>query len=139
MNSRRLHWDVTEEVIQTFYQVHAELGAGQVESVYANAMAIAFDEAGVSYAREVPIAVFFRGRRVGVFRADKVVQRVVMLEYKAGDRLDTNWETQLVNYLRNSEIEVGLLLFFGPQPIVKRRDLSNDNKLLQSVIRRVSP
>jgi len=135
----RLHWMLTEKIVQVFFQVHAELGAGHLESVYANAMAIAFDDEGLSYDREFPIAVFFRGRRIGIFRADKLVEGIVLLEYKAGDKLDANWEAQLINYLRNSEIEVGLLLFFGPQPVVKRRDLSNSRKVLSPQIGRIAP
>ena len=139
MEQSKVHWDLTERIIRIFYQVHAELGAGHLESVYANAMAIALHEDGIAFAREVPIAVFFRGHRVGFFRADKFVANAVILEYKAGDRLEPSWEEKLLNYLRNSEIEVGLLLFFGPQPTIKRRHYSNTRKVLRSEVRRVGP
>ena len=107
MEQSKLHWELTERIIRIFYQVHAELGAGHSESVCANAMAIALSENGIAFAREVPVAVFFHGRRIGFFRADKFVGNAVILEYKAGDRLDPSWEEKLLNYLRNSEIEVG--------------------------------
>jgi GxxExxY protein len=125
-----LHAEVSETVVRNFYQVHTELGPGQFESVYANATAIALEDAGVRVEREVLINVHFRGRIVGSFRADMVVESVVLLELKAGDRLDPRWEPQLINYLKNSSLEVGLLLFFGRTALVKRRLYTNDRKLL---------
>ena len=130
MTPRLLHEALTDRIIGIFYQVHAELGAGHLESVYANAMAIAMRDAGLRFEREVRIIVFFRGEAVGIFKADALVESVVMLEYKAGNRLDPEWEKQLLNHLRNTRVEVGLMLFFGPRPLAKRRILTNDQKLL---------
>jgi GxxExxY protein len=110
--------------------VYAELGAGHLESVYANAMAIALREAGLRFEREVKIVVYFRGQPIGVFKADALVESVVLLEYKAGRGLDPSWEEQLLNHLRNTRVELGLMLFFGRRPLVKRRILTNDQKLL---------
>ena len=75
-----LHQEISEKIVQSFYQVHAELGAGHFEYVYVNAMAIALQQAGVRFEREVLINVHFRGQIVGMFRADKVVESVVLLE-----------------------------------------------------------
>ena len=112
--------------------MHLELGAGHLESVYANAMAIGLRDAGVEFEREVKVVVYFRGQPVGVFKADALVESVVILEYKAGSRLAPDWEEQLLNHLRNTRVELGLLLFFGQRPLVRRRILTNDQKLLPS-------
>ena len=130
MSTRLLHSALTDRVIGVFYQVHAELGGGHLESVYANAMAIALKDAGLRVDREMRIVVYFRGQAVGNFRADALVESVVILEYKAGTRLDPVWQEQLLNHLRNTRVEVGLMLFFGPHALAKRRILTNDQKLL---------
>ena len=130
MKRELLHGKLTAQIIGAFLQVHCELPGRYLESVYANAMEIALRELGLHVEREVSLAVYFRGHRVGNFRADMLVEKVVLLEYKAGDLLDPNWEAQLLNNLSVTRLEVGLTLFFGPKPIVKRRIFTNDRKLL---------
>ena len=125
-----LHEDITDRTLKAFFDVHWELGPGFVESVYANAMAMALMDAGLKIEREVRVTVYFRGRKVGSFRADTVVESVVLLEYKAGSALDSSWETLLIHYLRSTRLEVGLLLYFGQKPVFKRRILTNDRKFL---------
>lgn len=93
-------------------------------------MAIALRDAGLRLDREVKIVVYFRGQPVGVFKADALVESVVMLEYKAGRALDPAWEDQLLNHLRNTHVELGLMLYFGRRPFVSRRILTNDQKVL---------
>jgi GxxExxY protein len=93
-------------------------------------MMVALTEAGLRVEREVPISVYFRGRLVGVFRADAVVESVVLLEYKAGERLDPSCEAQVLNYLRGCHLELALLLHFGPKAAFKRLIMTNDRKLL---------
>ena len=132
MHNRLLHSAITDRIIRVFYDVHTELGAGHLESVYANAMAIALSDAGIEFQREVKIVVYFRGQAVGMFKADALVESVVMVEYKAGRQLDATWEEQLLNHLRNTRVEVGLMLFFGLRASVKRRILTNDRKHLPS-------
>lgn len=136
MGQPLLHESCTERILGVFYEVHWELGSGFLESVYAAAMAQALTAGGLQVEREVPIAVHFRGRRVGTFRADQVIDSAVLLEIKAGDRLDPNWEAQLLNYLRSTPFEVGLMLHFGPKPVFKRRIFTNDRKQLASRDRR---
>jgi len=133
MPDHLLHGALTDRVIRVFHQVYAELGAGHLESVYANAMAIALADEGLHSDREVKVVVYFRGRPVGVFKADALVESVVILEYKAGTHLAPDWEEQLLNHLRNTRVELGLLLFFGRRPLVRRRILTNDQKLLPSL------
>jgi GxxExxY protein len=74
--------------------------------------------------------VHFRGCRIGTFRADMIVESVVLLEFKAGDRLDPSAEAQLLNYLRASRLQVGLLLRFGSKASFKRRVITNDRKII---------
>jgi GxxExxY protein len=125
-----LHGQLTDRIIGVFFQVHRELGPGFVESVYSKAMEIALTDAGLRVEREVPILVYFRGQLVGSFRADMIVESLVLLELKVGERLDPNCETQTLNYLRATRLELALILHFGPKPKFKRLILTNDQKLL---------
>jgi GxxExxY protein len=125
-----LHKEITDRILGGFFQVHWELGSGYLESVYVNGMEVALTEAGLRVEREVPVSVHFRGRRIGTFRADMIVESVVLLEFKAGDRLDPSAEPQLLNYLRASRLQVGLILHFGPKASFKRRVITNDRKVI---------
>jgi GxxExxY protein len=128
--SELLHKNITDRILGSFYQVHWELGPGFLESVYSRGMEVALADEGLRVEREVPVSVHFRGRRVGTFRADMIVESVVLLEFKAGDRLDPNVEPQLLNYLRATRLEVGLILHFGPKASFKRRVVANDRKII---------
>jgi GxxExxY protein len=127
-SSRLLHASLTERIIGAFYQVHHELGFGFLESVYVAAFARMLTELGIRFQREVPIAVYFHGIRVGWFKADFVVESKVIVEIKAGARPDPFGEAQLLNYLRSTELEVGLILNFGPRASFKRMVFTNDRK-----------
>jgi GxxExxY protein len=123
--------EVTEKVLGAFYKAYNELGHGFLESVYARAMAIALREAGLSIEKEAAVPVWFRGVDVGNFRADFIVEKKVLLELKAVDHLDRQHEAQLFNYLRATDIEVGLLLNFGPRSDFRRIVLDNDKKKIR--------
>lgn len=120
--------ELTGQIIKTFYGVYNELGYGFLECVYEKAMVIALREAGLAAAPQVPIEVWFRGQRVGEYAADVLVAETVMLELKAARTLEPAHEAQLLNYLRATNIEVGLLLNFGPKPQIKRLIFDNDRK-----------
>ena len=109
--------------------MYNELGVGFLESVYQHAMVIALTELGVEVVAEPSISVSFRGRTIGTFRADLVVGDAVIVELKAGRALDPAHEAQLLNLLRASTYEVGLLLHFGPKPQFRRLIYSNDRKV----------
>jgi GxxExxY protein len=128
-NDNLLLGDLTEKVIGIFFQVHYELGFGFLESVYADAMAIALRQAGFQIEREVPIPVYFRGIRVRRFRGDMLVESKLLLDFKAGAILDPHCEGKMINYLAATDIEVGLVLHFGVKPKFKRLVYSNDRKL----------
>lgn len=123
-----LHSELTKQILACFYQVHFELGSGFPESVYSRAMEIAMAAAGLNVAREVPLVVLFRDQAVGEFRADTVVNSRVILEYKTAVRSVEVAEAQLINYLRCTHLEVGLLLKFFEKPTFKRCFLTNDKK-----------
>jgi GxxExxY protein len=125
------HGDLTEKIIGVFYEVYNELGHGFLESVYEGAMLIALIERGLKTANQVPTRVWFRGRMVGDFKADLLVERAVILELKAGRALESAHEAQLLNYLRATDIEVGLLLNFGVKPQFRRLAYDNDRKAPQ--------
>lgn len=122
------HGDTTERIIGVFWDVYKELGHGFLESVYEHAMAIALRQAGLEVARQVPISVRFRGELVGEYRADLIVQRTVLVELKAAIAIDPAHEAQALNYLRATDIEVGLLLNFGPKGQIKRFVFDNNRK-----------
>lgn len=123
-----LHGDDTQEVLGAFHQVYRELGTGYLESVYEAALAIVLEERGVAIERQASLDVHFHGRRIGEFRADLVVERKVLVELKSCRTLLPTHEAQLINYLRSSTLEVGLLINFGARPEFKRPLFTADRK-----------
>jgi GxxExxY protein len=126
-----MHSDLTEKIIGVFYDVDNELGHGFLESTYAEALTVALEEIGLGTAREVPVPVWFRGRKVGQYYADLIVDGVVLLELKAARTLESAHEAQLLHYLRATDIEVGLLLNFGLRPQFRRLLFDNARKKIR--------
>ncbi|HCA56518.1 MAG TPA: GxxExxY protein [Blastocatellia bacterium] len=124
--------ELTGEVIKVYYKVYNSLGYGFLESVYKNAMMIELAAAGLAAEAEKPIAVKYAGRTVGNYAADIVVNDRLIVELKAREALSEAHEAQLVNYLRATHIEIGLLFNFGKVPEFKRKYFSNQNKLRNS-------
>jgi GxxExxY protein len=124
---------LTEKIIGVFYEVYNELGYGFLESVYREAMRIALGQVGLRVEAEVPVPVSFRGRLVGVFRADLVVDGSVILELKTAESISKAHEAQVLHYLRASEMEVGLVMNFGPDARFRRVAMRNDRKKRMSV------
>jgi GxxExxY protein len=127
---------LTHKIIGAFYEVYRTLGHGFLESVYATALELELVARGLHVAREVVTDVFFKGQLVGVFRADMLVESRVVLELKAGRKCDSGDTAQLLNYLRATDLELGLLLHFGPRPAFKRLIASNWSP--RSLLRRSS-
>jgi GxxExxY protein len=119
---------LTDKVLGVYYDVYNELGFGFLESVYAKAMAVALEAAGLQVDTETAIAVWFREFQVGDFRADLVVEKSLLLELKAVRTLEPAHEAQTLNYLRATELEVALLLNFGPKPQIRRLVFDNQRK-----------
>lgn len=116
-----LHGELTDRVLRAFFDVYTQLGHGFLESVYEAALTIALNESGLKAERQVPISVRFRGHCIGEYRADLVVEDLLILEIKAQAALSPINEAQLLNYLKATGMQVGLLLNFGPKPQFKRR------------------
>ena len=128
-NNRALpHSELSATNIGVFYEVYNELGHGFLESVYENSLAIALREKGLEVFQQVAIPVRFRGKAVGDFAADLLVEKTIMLELKAARAIDPSHIAQLLNYLKATDIEIGLLLNFGPRPEFKRLVFSSDRK-----------
>ncbi|HEY5971221.1 MAG TPA: GxxExxY protein [Pseudoxanthomonas sp.] len=113
--------DLSGRVLGVFFDVYNALGHGFLESVYENALAIALVDSGLAVERQTPINVNFRGHCVGEFRADVLVENLLILEIKAQATLTPIHEAQLLNYLKATNMPLGLLLNFGPRPQFKRR------------------
>jgi GxxExxY protein len=128
-----LYNDITDKIIKTFYSVYNELGFGFLEKVYENALLNELISAGLVCEKQKPIKVYYKEKIVGEYFADIIVNNCVILELKAAEALVEEHELQLVNYLKATEIEVGLLLNFGKKPSFKRKLFTNDKKKLQSV------
>lgn len=123
-----LEEELTGQIIKAFYKVYNTLGHGFIESVHHNAMILELVDQGLVVETEKPIAVHYEGRVVGTFSADLLVNSTVMIELKATDSIHPAHEAQLTNYLRATEIEVGLLFNFGKKPEFKRKYFSNEKK-----------
>ena len=115
------HGDITERIIGTAYKVYSTLGFGFLEKVYENALILELRKAAHSVTQQAPIEVLYEGEVVGQYAADLIVDDKVIVEVKAVRRLDEVHEVQLVNYLKATGIEVGLLLNFGREIAIKRR------------------
>jgi GxxExxY protein len=119
---------LTEQIIGAFYEVYNTLGYGYLEKVYENALCVEFESLGIEYDQQVPIAVEYRGKIVGEYFADLIVEDSVIVEVKAARTLLPDHEAQLLNYLKATNHEVGLILNFGARPKVVRKVFDNEIK-----------
>jgi GxxExxY protein len=122
------HRDLTQRIIGVFYDVYNELGHGFLESVYEAAFEMALVSKGMNVLTQIEVPVWFRGKKIGDFSADMLVEKTVLLELKGGSKLNPAHEAQLLNYLRATEIEVGILFSFGLKPEFKRMAYNNTRK-----------
>ncbi len=122
------YMEITDVVIKLFYKVYNELGFGFLEKVYQNALFMELTVHGFEVEPQKQIKVYYKGRQVGDYYADIIVNNLVILELKATECLVRENELQLINYLKATDIEVGLLLNFGTKPEFKRKVFSNDRK-----------
>jgi GxxExxY protein len=122
------HADLTSLIIKEAYHVYNKLGYGFVESVYENSLAIRLRKAGLKVECQHPIKVYFEEEVVGDFKADILANNVAIVELKAVESLHVRHEVQLVNYLKATDIEVGLLINFGEELKIKRKVFENARK-----------
>jgi len=122
------HSELTGKILGAFFQLHKELGYGFSEKVYEIALEILLIELGMRVERQKSIYVYYHGKMVGEYIADMIVNGVVLLELKSAAKLTDVHDAQLLNYLKAIEIEVGLLLNFGPQAEFHRKIYDNPRK-----------
>jgi GxxExxY protein len=122
------HVDLTRRIIKVFYEVYNELGFGYLESVCENGLTLALLEDGLAVQAQTELTVWFRGRPIGRFKADLIVDGAVLVELKCARARVASYEAQVLNYLRATELEIALLLNFGPKPAVRRFVFENKRK-----------
>jgi len=122
------HKELTSQIIKAFYDVYNALGYGFLEKVYQNALVIELQKLGLQVVPQSPIEVRYHGHVVGEYFADVLVEGKVIVEIKAARTLTAAHQAQLLNYLKATPYEVGLLLNFGPTPQIKRKIYDNDQK-----------
>jgi GxxExxY protein len=124
------HERLTGQIIGAFFRVYGTLSYGFLERVYENALLIELQGMGLQVANQQPIEVYYQARLVGSYFADLVVNGEVVIELKAAEGIVEAHEAQVLNYLKATSIEVGLLLNFGPKPQFRRKIFSNERKRL---------
>ena len=125
-----LHKELSQKVIGAFYTVYKTLGYGFLEKVYENALAHELTLLEIKFKTQVPIEVFYKSQKVGFYIADILIEDSIILELKAAESLCPEHEFQLINYLKATNIEIGLLLNFGKEPQFKRVIFTNNRKNL---------
>jgi len=120
--------ELTGKLIKIFYKVYNELGHGFLESVYQNAFLLELAAAGIKAESKKKIIVYYMDKPIGLFEADLLIEGKIIIELKAKESLHPAHEAQLVNYLRATDLEVGLLFNFGRNPEFKRKYFSNRSK-----------
>lgn len=121
-----LHEPITKSILGAFFEIYRARGYGFLENVYSNSLAAELGIRGFEVKREVPTEVHWKGISVGTYRMDLLVADCVLVEVKTVERLTDAHNRQLVNYLRATGLEVGLLLNFGPEPQFIRRANTTD-------------
>jgi GxxExxY protein len=121
--------ELIDIILSNFYEIHHDLGYGFLERVYQNALYYALIDEGLKCEMEASIKVYYRGRVVGDYRADLLVEDCVLLELKTNElTIDPANEAQLINYLKATDIEIGYVLNFGRKPQFCRKIYTNDRK-----------
>ena len=115
-----IYEELSGNILKAYFCVLKNLGTGYLESVYENAMCIEFDELNIPYERQKHLTVIYKGRNIGEFVADIVVDNKIILELKAVSKLNAAHSAQLINYLTITQLKVGLLLNFGEGRDYKR-------------------
>ena len=123
-----LHSEITGKIIKAFYKVYNTLGVGFLEKVYERALFTELKEMGLRVQAQQPIIVYYNGQNVGDYFADLIVENKVILEIKTAFTIDKTHEAQLLNYLKATELEVGLILNFGEKAEYRRKVFSNQRK-----------
>ena len=127
-----LHEEITEKIIKSYFKVYNTLGYGFLEKVYENALAIELRKNGLEVKCQYPISVLYESEIVGEYFADIIVNNIVVIELKATKEIVEENEFQLINYLKATNIELGLLINFGKEAEYKRKVFMNKYKKLKA-------
>ena len=128
------HKELTDTIIQAFYSVYNELGFGFLENVYQNALYFELLARGLHVEAQKGINVYYKTQLVGKYKADLLVDDLIIIELKAVEYLVKEHEFQLINYLKATDKEVGLLLNFGLKPEILRKIFDNERKNLRKSV-----
>lgn len=120
--------EVTEKILRAYHTVYNTLGYGFLERVYENAMLIELKKQGLDCIQQKAIDVYYDCILVGEYYADIVVNNLVIVELKSVENLKYEHECQLTNYLKATDIEIGLILNFGKKPEFKRKIFTNKSE-----------
>lgn len=123
-----LHKEITEKILKSFYAVYNKMGYGFSEKIYENSLIVEMQKHGLVCQQQKRIPVYYETYMVGEYFADIIVNNAVILELKAVKAITSEHETQLFNYLRATQVEVGYVLGFGEKPQFKRILFTNDRK-----------
>ncbi len=123
-----LHKEITDRIIKAFYTVYNILGYGFLEKVYENALYIELTNSGLKVVKQQYLKVYYKESMVGEYFADLIVEDLIIIELKAAEAIAQEHEYQLLNYLKATDKEVGLLLNFGKKPEFRRKVFQNSNK-----------
>lgn len=126
--SEILHKQLTDKILQCFFEVYNRLGFGFLEKVYENALMIELIKKGLTAEKQKPVKVYYDEKIIGEYFADIIVNDTIILELKATEGIVEEHELQLINYLKATDKEVGLLLNFGKKPEFRRKIFTNDRK-----------
>jgi hypothetical protein len=121
MTKEYLYEDITGKIIKCFYCVYDELGSGFLESVYERSLMIEFNNNGLKAVNQKNLDVYYKNQLVGDFKTDIIVEDKIIIEIKAVTKLTPQHEAQLINYLKATDIKLGLLVNFGEKLEFKRR------------------
>ena len=122
------HKDITDKIIKAFYQVYNTMGYGFLEKVYENALIIELKKLGLNVIAQHPIRVYYDTAVVGEYFADILVENTIIIEIKAAKAISIEHEAQILNYLKATQLEVGLILNFGPKAEFSRKAFDNSRK-----------
>ena len=123
-----LHKELTDQILKVFYKVYNELGYGFLEKVYQNSLYLELKKRGYKVEAQKKISVYYKGTEVGEYYADLLVEDLIILELKVAECVVKDFENQILNYLRGTDCEIGLLLNFGKKPEFKRKIFENHRK-----------
>ena len=122
------HNALTHQIIGCAMTVHRMLGNGFQEVIYQRSLAIELEAAGLAFARETEMSIFYRGVNVGSRRVDFLVAETVLVELKAVHEMNSSHYAQIINYLESYQLEVGLLINFGEVSLKYKRFLKNQSR-----------